>query len=238
MLITRNLLALGAALAPLAVWGCSSNSSPPANDGGSSSTVATSSGATSSGTSSTSATSSSSGTTAACNDAGTLYTRLGSHAGIRGAIDKVVTAELGDPDEVTYFFWQLHPTAGHPSADQVSECFTDLLASVAGGPEQYPPDGGVFDDAGVVKTWQCRADMKALHVPLMISGGTFDQFITVAAPVLLDAGVQPCDLATIATVLESTKTAIVDPALADAGSQMFPGDAAALLNPPADAGGQ
>src|SRR5207237_7957991 len=99
-----------------------------------SSSVTTTSAATSSTTTSSSA-------AATCSDAGTLYTRLGGHAGIRGAVDAVVKAELMDPNEVTYFFWQIHPTAGHPSADQVSECFTDLLAGVAGGPEKYPPDG-------------------------------------------------------------------------------------------------
>jgi hypothetical protein len=232
MLTKQHLLALGA-LAPLALWGCSSdNSSPNKGDGGSSTTTSATT-TTSAGTTS----SAGSSTAAVCNDAGTLYSRLGGHAGIRGAIDKIVTAELGDPNEATYFFWQLHPTAGHPSASQVSECFVDLLASIAGGPEVYPPDGGVVDDAGTVKVWQCRTDMVALHAPLLISGGTFDQFIAVAAPVLVDAGVNSCDLATIATVLNATKPQIVTPSLADAGVQPFPGDAAALTNPPTDAGG-
>jgi hypothetical protein len=163
--------------------------------------------------------------------------RLNGHAGIRAAVDKVVNAELGYPDEASYFFWQVTPTAGHPTTNQVSECFTDLLGSVAGGTEMYPPDGGVFDDAGPVKNFVCR-DMVTIHTPLLISGGTFDKFIAVAAPVLTDAGVNDCDLQTIAAVLNGTKPTIVDPALADAGAQLFPGDAAALVNPPADAGGQ
>lgn len=222
MLTKRHLLAVGAALAPLAVWGCSSNSSPPSTDGGTTSTTGTSSGSGSTGTSSTSSSS-------FCDaGAGTLYTRLGQHAGIRTAVDAVVAAELADPDEASYFFWQVTPTAGHPSADQVAECFTDLLASQAGGPETYPPDGGVFDDAGIVKTWQCRPDMTVIHAPLLISGGTFDKFITIAAGVLTP-GVNSCDLATIAGVLVGTKSSIVTPSLMDAGPELFPGDAAALV---------
>jgi hypothetical protein len=222
----RNLLAVGAALAPWAVWGCSSNSASPPADGGT--TSATTSSGTSSRTSS--ATTSSSSSSSCDAGAGTLYTRLGGHAGIRGAVDAIVAAELGDPNEATYFFWQAHPTAGHPTGNQVAECFTDLLASLAGGTETYPPDGGVFDDAGPVKTWQCRASMVDIHAPLLISGGTFDQFIAVAAPVLIDAGVNSCDLATIAGALEGAKPQVVTPGLADAGVEPFPGDAAALLN--------
>src|SRR5271170_8284265 len=73
-------------------------------------------------------------------DAGTLYERLGGHAGIRSAVNAVVQAELGDPDLASYFFNQvaMPVPAGHPTVDQLSECFTDQLANAAGGPEAYP----------------------------------------------------------------------------------------------------
>ncbi len=162
------------------------------------------------------------GTGGSCSIAG-IYGRLGGHAGIRAAVGRVLAAELSDPEEATYFFFQLDGTPGHPSLDQIAECFTDLIATAAGGPETYPPDGGVTDDAG---TWRCRADQVALHRPLLISGGTFDAFITIAAGELAALGVQSCDIATLGSALDSFKGAIVTPSLADAGKEPFPGDAA------------
>ena len=160
--------------------------------------------------------------------ASTLYTRLGGHAGIRSAIDAVVGKELADPDIVTYFFNQVATPipAGHPTPDQIEECFTDLLGSLAGGTETYPPTGGVTDDAG---TFMCR-DMATIHQPLLISGGTFDKFITIAAGELTALGVSSVDIGTIGSALEGTKSAIVTASLADAGLQPYPGIA--------DAGGQ
>jgi hypothetical protein len=154
--------------------------------------------------------------------------RLGGHAGIRGAVNAIVAAELADPDIVTYFFFQTTPpTPGHPTADQIEQCFTDLVATAVGGPgESYPPAGGVTDDAG---TFQCNPSMQAIHAPLLISTGTFDKFITIAGGVLTTAGVCPADIATLAGALEDTKTEVVTPSLIDAGYQAFPGDAAAAI---------
>jgi hypothetical protein len=164
-----------------------------------------------------------------------LYTRLGGHAGIRGAIDAIVGKELADPDIVTYFFNQVAMPipAGHPTADQIEECFTDLLGHAAGGPEVYPPVGGVTTDAG---TFMCR-DLGAIHQPLLISGGTFTKFISIAATELGVLGVSMTDIGTIGTVLTATEPAIVSASLADAGLQPYPGSADSDGGP-ADAGGQ
>jgi hypothetical protein len=153
----------------------------------------------------------------------TLYERLGGHAGIRAAVDLVVAAELMDPDIASYFFNQGPPVAaGHPTGNQISECFTDLLAQAANGPETYPPDGGVFDDAAApdASVWQCR-DLATIHQTqndggLHISGPTFDKFIMIAAGVVQPV-VSPADFTAIAGVLEGTKGAIVDPNLPDSG---------------------
>jgi hypothetical protein len=154
-------------------------------------------------------------------DAGTLYTRLGGHAGIRSAIDAIVGQELMDPDLASYFFNQVAATvpAGHPTVDQLEECFTDQLGNAAGGPESYPTT--VTDDAG---SFTCR-DMATIHQPLHISGGTFSKFVTIAAGELQTLNVSSADIATIGSVLTSTETAIVDQNLADAGE--LPYDAAA-----------
>ncbi|HLK37619.1 MAG TPA: hypothetical protein VKU41_12755 [Polyangiaceae bacterium] len=92
---------------------------------------------------------------------GALYSRFGGHAGSRGAINAIVAAELADPDIQTYFFNQVASPvpAGHPTADQIEECFTDLLASLSGGSETYPTtvvtltdaDAGSFASA---RTWR------------------------------------------------------------------------------------
>src|SRR5580698_3684066 len=61
----------------------------------------------------------------------TLYARLGGHAGIRKAVDAIVGAELMDTRIASFFFNQVASPvpAGHPTVDQLSECFTDLLGS-------------------------------------------------------------------------------------------------------------
>jgi hypothetical protein len=114
----------------------------------------------------------------------TLYQRLGGHAGIRMAVDKIVAAELMDTKIASFFFNQVASPvpAGHPTVDQLSECFTDLLASVAGGTETYPTT--VTDEAG---TFMCR-DLATIHQPLGISGGTFDTFVMIAATELQTLG--------------------------------------------------
>jgi hypothetical protein len=153
-------------------------------------------------------------------DAGTLYTRLGGHAGIRNAVNMIVAQELGDPDIASYFFNQVASPvpAGHPTVDQLEECFTDLLGSASGGTETYPMT--VTDDAG---SFTCR-DMMTIHQPLKISGGTFTKFIMIAGTELTALKVAPADVTTVATVLTGTSSAIVDPNLADAGE--LPYDAA------------
>ncbi len=246
MLTKRHLLAVGAVVAPMAVWACSSNNNNNGSSSNSSTTPSNSSSSTpsTSSSSSSSAGSSSSSSAGDAGDAGTtLYQRLGGHAGIRKAVDAVVVAELANPQEQSYFFWQLTPTAGHPTADQVSECFVDLLAGAAGGPETYPPpsaipgllpDGGDAGDAG---SWVCR-DMVTIHTPLFISGGTYDEFVTIAANTLAAApfNVSQADLATIGGLLEGAalKGTIVTKSLTDAGLLYF--DAAKAMA--ADAGGQ
>jgi hypothetical protein len=222
------------ALTSLGIAACSSSSSsPPAGNSASDSGSSSGGGSSSSGGGSVGGGSSSGGATDASGEAsacseGSIYTRLGGHAGIRGAVNAIVAAELADPDIVTYFFFQTTPpTPGHPTADQIEQCFTDLVAFAVGGPgESYPPDGGVTDDAG---TFQCNPSMQSIHAPLLISGGTFDKFITIAGGVLTTAGVCPADIATLAGALEDTKTEVVTPSLIDAGYQAFPGDAAAAI---------
>jgi hypothetical protein len=147
----------------------------------------------------------------------TLYQRLGGHAGIRSAINAIVGAELMDAKIASFFFNQVASPvpAGHPTVDQLSECFTDLLASVAGGTETYPTT--VTDEAG---TFMCR-DMATIHQPLGISGGTFDTFIMIAATELQTLGVASADITTIGTVLEGTRSAIVSSSVADAGEQAY-----------------
>jgi hypothetical protein len=221
------------ALTSCVVAACSSSSSPntsTSDDGGTAG--ASSSGGSSGGASSSGATSSggssSGGTSAdasACTE-GTIYTRLNGHAGIRGAVNAIVAQELMDPEIASYFFNQVATPipAGHPSADQIEQCFTDLVATAVNGPgESYPPDGGVTDDGG---TFLCRADMTTIHAPLLISGGTFDKFITIAGGVLTSAMVCPTDITTLAGALVSFKPAIVSAQYADAGEQSFPGTGA------------
>jgi hypothetical protein len=149
----------------------------------------------------------------------TLYQRLGGHAGIRAAVNAIVAAELQNQDIASYFFLQGGaPGNGHPTADQVEECFTDLVGNAAGGAETYPTT--VTTDAG---SFTCRS-MSAIHAPLLISGGTFDTFVMIAGTTLTSAGVLPADVATLASVLVGTKPQIVSASLADAGLEPFPSD--------------
>lgn len=139
--------------------------------------------------------------------ANTLYSRLGGHAGIRSAVNAIVAQELKDPEIASFFGTVGMP--GHPTADQIEECFTDLLGNAAGGAEQYPTTANGF---------ACR-DMKTSHAALHIPGATFDKFVMIAAGVLKQAGVADADIQTIGGVLNGTKTSIVDPnASYDAGS--------------------
>ena len=158
----------------------------------------------------------------------TLYQRLGGHAGIRSAVNAIVAAELQNQDIASYFFFQSGaPGNGHPTADQIEECFTDLVGSAASGPEVYPTT--ITTDAGA---FTCRS-MQAIHAPLLISGGTFDTFVMIAGSTLSSAGVSSSDVATLASVLNGTKPEIVKSSLADAGLEPYPGNDAG-----ADGGGQ
>jgi hypothetical protein len=230
------------AVATLAAVACSSSSSPvtPTPDGGNNNdatTIEPDSGSTPPEDSSTEAASDAGtappadGGAEADADAGSLYDRLGGHAGIRGAINAIVAQELMDTDIQTYFFNQVATPvpAGHPTADQIEECFTDLLASIAGGSETYPTTVATLDDAGNdAGSFTCR-DMTTIHAPLKISGGTFDKFVSIAGGVLVTAmGSAPYtyttdDITTIGNALVGTKSSIVDTNLADAGPQVYPG---------------
>jgi truncated hemoglobin YjbI len=147
----------------------------------------------------------------------TLYERLGKHAGIRAAVDQIVLAELADPEIASFFVNQAGPKPGHPSGAQISECLTNQLGKAAGGPEMYPTT--LDADAG---GFVCR-DMATIHAPFHIAGSTFDKFVMIAATKLTSLGVAAADVATVGSVLNSTKTDIVDPAAAggafDAGAE-------------------
>ena len=137
----------------------------------------------------------------------TLYTRLGGHDGIRKAINAIVAAELADT-EIASFFGNVG-MPGHPTADQIEACFTDLLGNAAGGTEAYPATESGFT---------CRS-MKDSHASLHIPQATFDKFVTIAAGELKTLGVADADITTIGGVLNGTQSAIVDPnAVADAGT--------------------
>jgi hypothetical protein len=132
---------------------------------------------------------------------GSLYDRLGGHAGIQVAIGKIVGKELGDPDIASYFAPALTDKSHTPQPADIEECFTDLLGSVAGGKETYPT---TLDDGYV-----CRS-MPAAHGALHIGGDTFDHFVMIAGDELTALGVADADVATIAGVLNGTRTVIVD----------------------------
>ncbi|MET0795062.1 MAG: hypothetical protein ABW061_26325 [Polyangiaceae bacterium] len=130
----------------------------------------------------------------------TLYFRLGERAGIKSALEAIVKEELKDPIIASYFSQQANP-AHKPTTDDILGCFTNLLASEAGGPEEYP----FTTDSG----FKCR-DMKTAHQTLGIGAGTFEKFVSIAAGVLTDLNVAPDDVATIGDVLNGTKSSIVD----------------------------
>jgi hypothetical protein len=159
----------------------------------------------------------------AASDAGpTLYERLGMHDGIRKAVNAIVAAELQNQNIASYFFFQAHaPGNGHPTADQVEECFTDFVGVAVGGPEVYPTT--VVTDAG---SFTCRA-LTTIHAPLLISGGTFDTFVMIAGVTLATNNVSAADVTTLANALVSTKSSVITASLADAGLQPYPGDGGA-----------
>jgi hypothetical protein len=196
-LLARAALGAGSAAAISAAlsMGCSSDDSTPAADSGGPTTPD------------------------AGSDAGSLYARLGGHAGIRAAVNQIVADETANMDIASYFFFQGGaPGNGHPTVDQVEECFTDLIGSLTGGAEMYPMT--ITTDAGA---YTCR-DMQTIHAPLLISSGTFDEFVMIAGMTLGNLGVTSGDVMTLAGALSSTKSAIVPASLMDSGLQAYPGD--------------
>jgi len=152
---------------------------------------------------------------------GSLYERLGGHAGIASAVDAIVTQELADPEIASYFYYQVQSpvAAGHPSADQIKACLVNQLGNAAGGPEQYP--GTPADNKG----FQCRG-MHEAHASLGIPAGVFDKFVTIAAGVLKSAKVSDDDIATVGSVLTGTKGSVVQDTSRDGGAfNKAPGDA-------------
>lgn len=149
----------------------------------------------------------------------TPYEQLGGNAGISGAVDLVLQAELADPVIASYFVYNGGPMGtpapqpGHPSLGQVRRCFINFFGNLAGGPESYP--GTTADGEG----WQCR-DMQASHTEFHVSNAVFDRFKVNAVTALMNA-VPPMQLALLGAVLEANRMPIVDPANADAGLVSF-----------------
>jgi hypothetical protein len=143
--------------------------------------------------------------------AGTLYTRLGSNAGIATAVHAIVVQELMDPELASYFFFQVQKPipAGHPSADQIEACLVLMLGNAAGGPEVYP--------GTVAGGFQCRG-MTAAHASLGIPGGVFTKFNTVAAGVLKTAGVSDDDIKVVGGVLEAQRGEVAQDTTRDTGN--------------------
>lgn len=150
------------------------------------------------------------GKTPAAPAADTLYARLGGNEGIKKAVHAIVVEELKDPELASYFFFQVQKpvTAGHPTADQIEECFVLLVGNAAGGPELYP--------AKVSGGFECRG-MTESHKTLGIPGGVFTKFNMIAAGVLKGAGVKDDDLKVLGGVLESTREEVAQDKTRDTG---------------------
>lgn len=135
-----------------------------------------------------------------------LYDRLGGHAGIKGALTKVIENAVADPTLAPYFVFQTTtppPEPGHPTAGQVIGCLTELLAKVAGGPAAYPTK--------LADGYQCR-DMVSIHQPFGIGGGEFDLFASIAQKTLAELKVPDADVQAVMGALGGTKAQIVRPA--------------------------
>jgi hypothetical protein len=88
-----------------------------------------------------------------------MYERLGGHTGLRQMMNDLIGVAYSDPTMISYYTFQRHHAAGHPSTDQVEECMTISIANHLGGDEVYPSDGD---------GWTCR-DLKTLHANFHIS---------------------------------------------------------------------
>jgi hypothetical protein len=195
------------------------------------------------------------GGAASCPASG-LYTRIGGHAGIYGAVGLVVGQELQNADIASYFFYQGEVCSGgtcvdggsaaqaakahaegHPTAAQIQECFTDLVGKAAGGTESYP----TTVDAGTAGggAFTCR-DITIAHKALKIDPAVFTEFLTIAAGVLMpalntvDKACATQDLTTLAGALTSFETSVVTVAN-DAAVGPFTGSVDAALNLGGDA---
>jgi hypothetical protein len=162
---------------------CSSGGDDSASSAGSGGSAGSTSAAGAGGTSST----------------GSLYNRLGGNSGIRTAVEAIITAETMDPMIASYFSQQANP-AHQPTAKDIEDCLVLLLGSLTGGTEVYP--------GKATSGFMCRSMVEA-HADLDINSGTFDQFVTIAAGVLKDAGVADADITVIGNALNATKTSVV-----------------------------
>jgi hypothetical protein len=167
-------------------------------------------------------------------EAPTAYERLGGHAGLMAFVKgEVENKVLKDTNLKTYFFNQVATPipAGHPSAGQIEECFTRLVASVIGA-ESYP--GAAVADAANANTpsFTCRS-MSEAHTGLKIGDKTFDAFVGVIAadlmPLVVPDGtalttghISQSEFNTLAAALTGQKPTIVDDT-APAGPAPFPG---------------
>ena len=80
---------------------------------------------------------------------------------------------------------------------------------------------------GAVVAYTCKF-FHIVHPPLLISGGTYDRYVTIASEALANANVSSCDIATIFGTIGSTQRQdIVYAPLRDAVAQSYPGDAGA-----------
>jgi hypothetical protein len=136
----------------------------------------------------------------------TLYQRLGGHAGISSYMTAIITEELKDPQQASYFAYVGKP--GHPAYADIVECMTDLVGSATGGPEVYP--------ATTPSGYQCRS-LQASHAYLHVPNGVFNAFLSVAAAVGIAAGVAPSDVAEMGALFGTTRGDIVDPTVGDGG---------------------
>jgi hypothetical protein len=133
----------------------------------------------------------------------TMYDRLGGHACIRELVTGIITESLKDPQLASYFVLNVPCTRpGHPTANQLIGCFTNLIGSATGGPEAYP---------ATVGGWTCRS-MAASHANLHIPTDAFNKFVTAADGVAVSSGsISQSDLATLGALLGTTRADIVDP---------------------------
>jgi hypothetical protein len=137
---------------------------------------------------------------------GTLYERLGGHAGIAAYMTQIITQELKDPQQASYFAYVGKP--GHPAYADIVECMTDLVGSATGGPEVYP--------VTIASGYSCRS-LQASHAYLHVPNGVFNDFLSVAAAVAIAGGLAPSDVAKMGALLGTTRGDIVDPTVGDAG---------------------